>query len=154
MRTFTAILLAAGLCAGAAAAQDYTGNPTYGTVNLRAGFQPDPYDVSVRSGGGIDATTRFDSCQGWIANAPDVRLNYTAGSSLPLWISAHASADVTLVVNAPDGTWYCDDDSGEGLNPWVAFAKPQSGQYDIWIGTYGRNSIEPATLTISEVMHR
>ena len=142
------------LAAGAVSAQDVSQSPTYGARTISAGFQPDPLNISVRSGGGLDATqTIAASCQGWVARAPDFRINYTAGS-LPLYISADSRADVTLIVNAPDGQWYCDDDSGEGLNPWVNFPKPRSGQYDVWIGTYGQNTVEDATLSISELTHR
>ena len=57
----------------------------------------------------------------------------------------------TLLVNAPDGSWYCNDDSN-GLNPMVSWSSPRSGQYDIWIGTYGSGSgMASATLTISEL---
>lgn len=143
--------LAALATTGIATAQDYNQNPTYGTANLAAGFTPDPYVVNVQSGGSINANTISSSCRGFIANAPDVRLNYTAGS-YPLIISVNASADTTLVVNAPDGTWYCSDDEGvNGMNPMVRFNSPRGGQYDIWVGTYGNASLQPAQLHISEV---
>jgi hypothetical protein len=143
-----AIALAAAM---PAAAQDYNADPNFGTVNLASGFTPDPQIVAVRSGGEINATTISQSCAGFISNAPDVRLNYTAGS-LPLIISVAADADTTLVVNGPDGSYYCDDDSGENaLNPMVRFNAPASGQYDIWIGTFGNASLQPARLAISEL---
>lgn len=146
-----ALALAATLAAAPAAAQDYNADPNFGTLNLTSGFTPDPQVVAVRSGGEINASTVSSSCQGFISNAPDVRLNYTAGS-LPLIISVAASADTTLIVNGPDGSWYCDDDGGvNGLNPMVRFNAPGSGQYDIWIGTYGNASLQPAQLHISEL---
>jgi len=146
-----AAALAAVTTAGVAAAQNYGLQPAYGTVNLSAGFTPDPVNVNVLSGGRIDASTRFNGCRGFIADAPDVRLNYRAGS-LPLIISVNSQADTTLVVNGPDGSWYCDDDGGNtGLNPSLRFGTPQSGQYDIWIGTYGNASNQQATLSISEL---
>ena len=137
---------------GIASAQDYSLAPTYGTVALASGFSPDPYAVSVQSGGSIDSSSSIGgACRGFVASAPDVRLNFTAGS-LPLIISSGSSADTTLVVNAPDGRWYCDDDSGQaGMNPMVRFNTPASGQYDIWIGTYGSSSLQPAQLHISEL---
>ena len=138
--------------AGVAVAQDYSQNPTYGTVALRSGFTPDPYVVNVQSGGSINAQTLSSQCQGFIANAPDVRVNYTAGQYNRLIVSVASQADTTLVINGPDGQWYCDDDGGNnGLNPSITFSPPRSGQYDIWIGTYGNNSLQPAQLAISEV---
>jgi hypothetical protein len=149
-----ALIAAACFAAAPAAAQDYNADPNFGTLNLASGFTPDPQVVAVRSGGEINAATISQSCQGFISNAPDVRLNYTAGS-LPLIISVAADADTTLVVNGPDGSWYCDDDGGEnGLNPMVRFNAPASGQYDIWIGTYGNASLQPAQLNISELTSR
>ncbi|WP_114953400.1 peptidase S1 [Sphingosinicella terrae] len=149
--------LAGAVCALAvlpAAAQDFNAAPNYGTLNLEAGFANDPRVIAVRSGGELNAANLSSSCAGFISNAPDVRLNYTAGS-LPLIISVDASADTTLVVNGPDGSWYCDDDGGErGLNPSLRFNSPQSGRYEIWIGTYGSASLEPGQLHISELESR
>lgn len=144
--------LAAVAVAGVATAQNYSLNPAYGTVNLTAGFTPDPYVVNVQSGGRNDASQSVSSsCRGFVADAPDVRLNYSAGS-YPLIISVNSGADTTLVVNGPDGSWYCDDDGGnQGMNPSLRFNSPRSGQYDIWIGTYGNASLQPAQLNISEL---
>lgn len=155
MSPFTRILAASAALAvsvvGTAMAQNYGLNPSYGILNLTTGFQPDPSVVNVQSGGTVNAQTLHASCAGFVAEAPDVRLNYTAGS-LPLIISANAAADTTLVVNGPDGSWYCDDDSGvQGMNPMVRFNTPASGQYDIWIGTYANASLQPAQLHISEL---
>ena len=151
------IFLAAAIGATAVsstAAQDFDAAPNYGTINLEAGFPNDPRVIAVRSGGELNAANLSSSCRGFISNAPDVRLNYQAGS-LPLIISVDAEADTTLVVNGPDGSWYCDDDGGEeGLNPSLRFNRPQSGRYEIWVGTYGSASLEPAQLHISELRSR
>lgn len=155
-RTFAAVAaLAAVTTAGVAVAQNYSLNPTYGTLNLSAGFRPDPQVINLQSGGGAqgtaDASRLGSPCVGIISNAPDVRLNYSSGQ-YQLMISVDSSADTTLVINGPDGRWYCDDDGGNnGLNPAVTFSSPSSGQYDIWVGTYGRNTNEAAQLYISEI---
>lgn len=138
--------------AGTASAQDWRLNPTYGGVTLSTGFTPDPYQVNLQSGGSINAAnTLGGNCRGYVANAPDFRLQYNAGNVLPLAISVNSAADTTLVVNAPDGRWYCDDDSGGGLNPSLTWNSPMSGQYDIYVGTYGSASLANATLAISEL---
>lgn len=137
--------------AGVAVAQNYSLNPTYGTLNLAAGFRPDPQVVNLQSGGSRDAQNLSSSCRGFIADAPDVRVNYTSGQ-YQLMISVNSAADTTLVVNGPDGSWYCDDDGGNnGLNPLIRFDRPASGQYDIWVGTYGNASLQPAQLYLSEI---
>ena len=144
-------LILALAAAAPAAAQDANADPNFRTIALRTGFTPDPQVISIRSGGEIDARTISTACSGFISGAPDVRLNYTGGS-LPLILSVAAGADTTLVVNAPDGRWYCDDDGGvNGNNPMVRFNAPPSGRYEIWIGTYGNASLQPGQLHISEL---
>lgn len=128
-----------------------TANPLYGTQTLVSGFQPDPVAVSVQAGGtdqpaAIGATT----CTGMITAAqPDVRVNFTAGG-LPLSFFVNSGADTTLIVNAPDGTWACNDDSN-GLNPMVRFDAPTTGQYDVWVGVWNSSVVSPATLLVSEL---
>lgn len=151
-RQIAAGVIVAGLAAGAALAQDYSLQPSYGSVTLNSGFTPDPYTVNLQSGGGIDAGSRIGGdCRGYVANAPDFRISYSAGSTFPLIISVASSADTTLVINGPDGRWYCNDDGGNGYNPSVRFSSPRSGQYDVWVGTYANSSMQAATLYISEV---
>ena len=73
----------AALMASATLAQDYTEPPSFGRVSLSSGFTPDPYVRNLTAGGSIRAQDRFSDCRGYIANAPDFSVNYTAGS-LPL----------------------------------------------------------------------
>lgn len=136
---------------GAAAAQpNPNSDPNYGTITLSSGFTPDPRVVSLRAGGDTAATRAGSNCRGFITDAPDVRLNFTAGS-LPLIISVAAASDTTLVINGPDGRWYCNDDGGNGANPRLQLNNPQSGRYEIWVGTYRAGNSQPARLHISEV---
>jgi len=154
IRTGLLALGAVAALAGAAAAQNFALAPTFGAVALRSGFQPDPYRRPLQSGGAVNAAQRSGGdCQGFIAEAPDFRVNFTAGGTgLPLVFSVESRADTTLVINGPDGKWYCDDDSGNGeLNPSFTFRAPASGQYDVWVGTYGGATLQPATLSVSEL---
>ena len=143
--------LSLAFIAGPAAAQDLNGRPNYGEVSLESGFTPDPRVVALRAGGSQAASGFRSDCRGFVTSAPDVRLHYDAGS-LPLIISVAAAADTTLVVNAPDGSWHCDDDGGvTGLNPSVRFNNPGGGRYEIWVGTYRAGVTQEAQLHISEV---
>lgn len=146
-----AVLASALGISASAQAQDYSAPPSFGSVTLNAGFSPDPHVRNLTAGGSIRAETRFSSCRGSIANAPDYSLYYTAGS-FPLILTVDSNSDTTLVVNGPDAQWYCDDDGAQSpLNPLVRFNNPQSGRYDIWVGTYSQGAGVPATLFISEV---
>ncbi|SDL75509.1 hypothetical protein [Maricaulis salignorans] len=145
--TASALLLApvmTACLAGSAQAQ------TYGSVSLRAGFTPDPYRVSITSGGAINANTISSGCRGWIANTMDYQVHYAAGS-FNLSFSSTSSSDTTLVVQAPNGNLYCDDDSGNGLNPIVTIGNPQSGSYSVWVGSYRNGEYAQSTLSISEL---
>lgn len=123
----------------------------YGTVTLRAGFTPDPRVVSMRAGGSVNAENVASGCRGYISRAPDLELSYSPGS-LPLIISVDSGSDTTLVINGPDGRWYCDDDGGNnGTNPALRWDNPMSGTYDIWVGTYSSGASQPASLNISEL---
>ncbi len=153
MTSFRSLTIAAAACltvAAPAAAQNVNLDPNYSTIRLNAGFSGDPRLVDLQSGGSIDASSLGSPCRGYISNAPDVRVVYSSGR-LPLMFSVDSGSDTTLVVNAPDGRWYCDDDSGEGLNPSIRFDRPLSGRYEVWVGTYGSSSLRSATLGISEL---
>jgi len=102
-------------------------------------------------GGEQPAQSISEECSGYVSLSPDVRVYYEAASA-PLIFSVGAEADTTLVVNAADGQWYCDDDGGENSgNPALRFDKPQSGRYGIWIGSYISGDTQPARLQISEI---
>ncbi len=139
----TKLLMLVTLFAGLTAfAQDWKLQPTFGTHELAAGFLPDPKVVTVVPGGDLDlskcAATIGMNVEGFVANAPDVDLNYTAGSS-GLKVKVEGGAvDTILLINAPDGRWWYIDDA-DGLNPILHFPKPLSGNYNIWVGTRQRN---------------
>lgn len=139
-------VIAALSASGAAAAQDPSANAG-GASRKNAGFTPDPITVNVYSGGGIDASdTLGGSCVGMIAGAPDYEFTYTAGS-FPLSFQVRSQGDTSLIINGPDGRWYCDDDTN-GLNPELTWGRPGSGSYDIWVGAVG--DAASATLYITE----
>ncbi|MBC7812458.1 MAG: hypothetical protein H7175_14985, partial [Burkholderiales bacterium] len=57
--------------------------------------------------------------------------------------------DATLIINAPSGDWFCNED-GEGLNPIVDIANPDEGQYDIWVGSLNEGDIIAGYLMVTE----
>ena len=146
-----AITIAVAIAATPSFAQDYSADPTYGSETLQSGFTPDPFQFNLTAGGATDVSDSIGgSCRGFVADAPDFDLIFEAGSDYPLAISVAAGEDTTLVINGPDGRWYCDDDSGDGVNPSVVFRNPDSGLYNIWVGTY-ENDMTSATLAVSEL---
>ncbi len=151
---FTLSLSRGGTPGGSTGSLDYTLGPTFGSVALTSGFTPAPYTVQITSGGSVDVSAAVGSvctgsASGYAASAPDFRLQYTAGQ-YRLRVFFAGSGDTTLVINAPDGHWYCDDDTGGNLQPMLTFDNPMSGQYDIWVGSYSATDFIPGTLTITE----
>jgi hypothetical protein len=141
-----AVVLISGL--GVALAQTFSLPPTYGAIQLGPGFMPDPVTVNLTAGGPINTSTSgpAPAC-GWVANAPDYRVNWRGGSNL--FFTATAATDTTLLINAPNGGWQCNDDSN-GFNPSIAFRGAPAGQYDVWVGTYSSGNA-PAVLRVSEM---
>lgn len=136
-----------------ATAQDASAPPSQGSLALSAGFEPDPAIVSFQStGAGRDAADLSASCDGNIETPADVHLDYSASATAPLVISVASSADTSLLVKAPNGAWYCDDDGGIAAgNPSLRFGRPQSGRYAIWVGSNGVTAVE---LTVSSTTSR
>ena len=61
-----------------------------------------------------------------------------------------SNEDTSLVINLPNGSWLCDDDAGDGLNPMLKITSPASGIYDIYVGTIASNFSPGTVLYISE----
>jgi hypothetical protein len=146
-----ALVLAPGVSVAqkSGAKPDFTLDPNYGEVALETGFTPDPWTKPILAGGSVPASAARSGCEGSVSAAPDLQLNFEAGE-FDLTIRALASEDTTLLVNTPGGQWLCDDDSGGGVNPKVLISDPESGRYDIWLGTYGDDMVQ-STLEISEL---
>ena len=123
----------------------------YGQVSLNSGFQPDPHSQPLTAGGPNAASSINPDCRGYIATTADYTVYFAAGE-MPLYMGVISDTDTTLVVRGPDGRIFCDDDGAEAsLNPLLRWGSPQSGRYDIWVGTYAQNDNAPAILYISEI---
>jgi hypothetical protein len=125
------------------------GEATYGTSSLSDGFTPDPTVVQMSSGGSIDVTAREigSECRGFAAENPDYRVEWAGAGDL-LRVFFVSDGDTTLIVQTPSGEFACNDDFG-GLNPLVDIQNPQTGTYNIWIGTFGAEEVIPGSLYIT-----
>ena len=156
MKTKVTIALAVAALgiSGVASAQDVFGDPNSGSIKLEASFPDDPRAIDVTSGGIINAAKAVEGCTGFISDDPDVRLTFSADDSpnaRPLFISVRSDEDTTLVINAPDGRYYCNDDGMNGVNPSIIFGPAQSGDYEIWVGSFTEGEYHEAKLDISEL---
>lgn len=127
--------------------RDMFGEGAEARVELAAGFQPDPYTLTIGANGSRAAP---GGCAGYIGNGPpDIMLLYTAGD-YPLLITAYSETDTVLVVMGPQGQLSCDDDSF-GHDPRVQFDDPDTAVYAIWVGTYSQSAGDiPVRVDISE----
>ena len=120
-------------------ALDYQAEPNFGSVDLEAGFRPDPHWTEVLAGGAVDVSYLGGDCVGHASSAPDVQLYWRGASDelSILFVADEEHDDTALVVNLPDGTWACNDDAADGLlDPLIVIEPPQEGRYDIWVGSY------------------
>ena len=130
---------------------DYTADPHFGSVELQAGFEPDPNVSEILGGGGVDASYLGGGCVGHASQAPDIRLTWGGASDeLRIFFKAGAAEDASLLVNLPDGTWVCNDDAGS-LDPLIFLEDPAEGQYDIWVGSYERGQVISGAISITEL---
>lgn len=152
MKRYGVVLALAGalVAHGSVQAQDTSAQALSGTVSLSSGFTPDPYRVELISGGPNSVERLGGSCVGYVSNSPDFELQYSAGS-LPLIFRTVAENDTTLVINGPDGRWYCDDDGYDEGDAEVFFSSPASGTYDVWVGSYSQGGGGSASLLITEL---
>mgnify|MGYP001816022250 CR=1 FL=1 len=124
----------------------------FGRTSLNAGFTPDPFDVRVTSGGSlrVSGMELGAGCVGFATRTPDYILDYSAGSSM-LRFFVEGEGDTALIINAPDGSWHCGDDSFGTFDPTVTFDAPRSGQYDIWVASYSEGSNVSGRLKVTEL---
>lgn len=133
-------------------AQNWQAVPRFGTVTLQGNFQPDPNTTQVVAGGRFNAASTGQGCSGYIdGDRPSVDLNYErGGATFPLTIYADSTEDLVLVINLPSGRWICNDDFS-GTNPAVRIDNPQSGNYNIFVGTFEPGRQANATVGITEL---
>jgi len=131
-----------------AEAQDRQAAPTFGILTLVSPIRPSPHELKIEGGGTVMALRTGSGCSGFISEAPEVRLRYTARSP-SLLIQVESARDTTLMILMPDGSIACNDDY-DGSHPGLLFRQPQSGDYVIWVGVFGGSSRTPAVLRISE----
>ncbi|MDP3276079.1 MAG: hypothetical protein Q8Q09_12840 [Deltaproteobacteria bacterium] len=124
----------------------------FGYVTMGPGFTPDPVSVNVVSGGAMNARNMGlpGGCIGWVTRTPDYIVRFT-GSTQRLRFFVTGSTDTTLVINAANGQWACNDDSYGSTNPTVDIFGAGPGQYDVWVGSYRQGQQAQAQLHMTEL---
>jgi hypothetical protein len=109
----------------------------------------------MQSGGPVDASYLGGACRGFATSAPDYSVRYTAAGDplLRFYFLANADGeDSTMIINDPDGEWLCGDDwSASTRNPAVDVSDPETGRYDIWLGSYTEGTTIEGILYVTEL---
>ncbi len=108
-----------------------------GAVQLRVGDAPASGTTAVLPEGQNPVSGM--TCSGFIAAAPTATVEMSGQGPFGITATAEDGTDLVLVVQAPDGTWFCSDDA-DGLNPGVQFGTADdtavaAGTYRAWVGT-------------------
>ena len=163
-KTLIVLCLVGALTVSAVAELPDTLGEPLAEISLSEYFIPDPHRHEMIAGGNlrfdeeIDLTGNYfrrDGAilvSGWVyGSGPDVTFFYDTSRSQDLHFSfeSDGSGDTFLLISAPDGDWWIFDDSAESLDPTFSIINPPSGRYDIWVGTWGPDSV-PGELIISE----
>lgn len=130
---------------------DLSQDPSFGSATLSSDALTEPYFSELVSGGSVDVSYLGNSCVGYAASNPDFRLNLSDGGSdlAFLFMADDGVSDTTLIINAPDGQWYCnDDESVDSVDPGLRFYNASQGQYDVWIGSYTQDESISGSLAI------
>jgi len=94
----------------------------------------DPYYYPVVAGGDVNLAS-CGYAGGWVVPYPDFSI-YMYDFNGPVQFSVSSpGCDTVLLLNAPDGSWYYDDDSSGDLMPWIE-AYVGDGRMDVWVGTF------------------
>ncbi|UJR80205.1 hypothetical protein [Sandaracinus amylolyticus] len=118
-------------------------------LTLDRGFSTDANVITGTASGARAANALSSECVGAIGDEPTLVLHASAPFD-GLELRVTSSADTTLVVQHPDGTFACDDDSGGSRNPRVAGAFAE-GAHQVWVGTYRAGTSAPFELRFTEV---
>ncbi len=153
LRRAIIIMLAVLHCAPTVLAQaglNPGGEARYGRQSLAPGFQPSPVTIDVVSGGdvAVKPLALGDNCLGYAAADPDVVVDLAPGFKRVTFLIA-SSEDTTLIINLPNGSWSCNDDTN-GLNPALVYFDAAPGSYQIWIGSYAADTFDDAVLYLAE----
>ena len=130
-----------------------------GTIEAAQGFEGQgAIEVAVRAGGAdsaerIDLEGRLapeDYCSGFFdAGQPTATVAYDGAGELGLTATS-PDTDLVMMVLTPDGTVRCNDDF-HSSDPALGFAPAASGDYAVWVGTFGmHDGPVAATLVLSE----
>lgn len=133
-----AAVACAGLLPAAAQACPDFSQPGMNSLGSLAGsYLYSPRYYSVIAGGSVDLGSCPQPGIGNVISAPDFEFSFDNDSDYGrLEISVTADCDTVLLIHYGKGQWAFNDDTN-GLSPQVDISNPPSGEYNVWVGTFG-----------------
>lgn len=123
----------------------YDGDDLGGDAATAVTFDGSRIREEVGAGGSMLNPVEGETCGGFVSAQPTLSVEADG----MVQISASSDQDLTLTIQAPDGSWTCSDDA-DGTNP-SALVDGGEGVYSVWVGTYYRRTEPiPATVTVEE----
>ncbi|MEA5570249.1 hypothetical protein [Calothrix sp. UHCC 0171] len=126
----------------------------FGTISLSPGFNPNATSISGYTGGAysLSAITNRDinnkACLGFADPTPDhIIILEQDFSQLKVLVNS-GGTDTTLLIQAPDNTIYCGDDTGMNKDASINLKSLQAGKYKVWVGTFNANVKQNYTLNL------
>ncbi|MCU0542168.1 MAG: hypothetical protein MUE44_08235 [Oscillatoriaceae cyanobacterium Prado104] len=131
-------------------------NANFGTLTLSQGFKSPTAVLRGATGGSYslsaiaNADKRKNKCLGFATPTPDhIVVLQQDFSQLTLQVNT-GGKDTTLLVQGPDNTVRCGDDTGQNKDASIADAGWKAGSYRIWVGTIEPGVKSNYTLSVRE----
>lgn len=128
----------------------------FGTISLAPGFDTTNASVSAYTGGSysLSAISNRDrdnkACIGFADPNPDHILVLEKDfSNLRVAVDSGGS-DTTILIQGPDNTIYCGDDSGRRKDASIENPNWKAGNYKVWVGTFNPNVRLNYNLTVQQ----
>lgn len=118
-------------------------NPNINGTIVRASGESlyDSIQLDVTAGGDNQIVPckipfRTDNGDGYVTTSPDFTMDITQLGNYELEFRVVSECDSVLVLNTGTWSWYYDDDDNGNLDARIYLTRPQSGVFDLWVGTY------------------
>ena len=140
-----------GALAGAAAAQQCPDWQLGGipiSTDAETAWVPQQYPLFAGGALDLSACTSIPGGTGRVTPAPNFTIQYDSRNlGRDLEFRVQTDCDAILLINDSHGDWHFNDDEDGTLLPRLRLPNAPSGQYDLWVGTYGAQSCQ-ATLVV------
>jgi len=119
--------------------QIYGNDSQYISRNSEQLYLEESFQVTGRGEANISDCTSLGN-SGYIPSSPSLVLSFDNYQNRELEVSTNISCDAVLVIREPNSNFLYNDDGGSGTQSSIRIASPETGDYQIWVGTYSSNS--------------